>query len=394
MKKTISIIGGGPAALMTAAFLDSNKFDITIYEKNKAVGRKFLVAGDGGFNLTHAEPIEVIVERYTPNDFLKDSLLNFSNEELIAWFSKIGIETFEGSSHRIYPAEGIKPIEVLNSILVKLKENKVEIKIEHTWTGWNKEEIVFNDSIQVKSDITIFALGGGSWKVTGSDGLWLDLFAAKNIETLPFIPSNCAYKVEWQKSFVTKHEGQPMKNIGMSCFGNSQIGEVVVTQFGMEGNAIYALSPQIQSLLSKKGEATVLIDLKPTVELDVLLDKMYKAKTSKTTEILRKYVKLSPVKLDLVKNTLTREEYMDINILAKRIKALPITLTAAATLDEAISTTGGIALSELNPNFELKKMPNTFCVGEMSDWNAPTGGYLLQACFSMGVSLAKYLNAN
>lgn len=393
MKKTISIIGGGPSALMAAAFLDSSKFDINIYEKNKSTGRKFLVAGDGGFNLTHSEAIDEMIERYTPAEFLKEALSSFSNEDLRSWFEEIGIPTFVGSSHRVYPEEGIKPIEVLNAILKKLEENKVEINYEHVWTGWNAaNELVFNDSIKIKSDITIFALGGGSWKVTGSDGEWLNLFEDKNVKTLPLTPANCAYGVDWQKGFIGRNAGKPLKNIAISCFGKSQKGEVVITEFGLEGNAIYALSPQIQEILVKKGEATILIDLKPTLDHDALMDKMRKARTSKNTEILRQYVKLSPAKLELVKVSLNREEYMDLEVLAKKLKALPVTLTSAAPIDEAISTAGGIALTEVNSDFELNAIPNTYCIGEMLDWNAPTGGYLLQACFSMGVIVAKNLN--
>lgn len=393
MKKSISIVGGGPSALMTAAFLDSSKFDVTLYEKNKSVGRKFLVAGDGGFNITHSESIEEMIERFTPIEFLKEALTEFSNEDLRTWLEELGIPTFEGSSHRVYPEEGIKPIEVLNAILKKLDANGTTIKTEHTWTGWNKDALVFNDSTNVKSDYTIFALGGGSWKVTGSDGSWSNLFEEKNIEMLPFTPANCAYKVDWTKGFLGRNAGKPLKNISMSCFGNEQKGEAVITEFGLEGNAIYALSPQIQELLEKKGEATVLIDLKPTLTMEVLLEKMYKARVPKTTDILRKYVKLGPSKLDLLKLNTTREEFMDINSVAKKVKALPVTLTAAASLDEAISTTGGIALTELNENYELSKLPNNFCIGEMSDWNAPTGGYLLQACFSMGSKIGHHLNS-
>ena len=391
--KSIAIIGGGPAALIAAAFLDTTKYNVTIYEKNKSVGRKFLVAGDGGFNLTHSEEIESFVERYTPDTFLKESLLNFSNEDLISWLESIGIETFVGSSNRVYPTEGIKPIEVLNAILLKLEENKVVIKTEQEWTGWNDQnELMFNDSLAVKSDSTIFALGGGSWKVTGSEGDWLNTFTEKDIKTLPFAPANCAYGVDWPKSFVGRHAGKPLKNISISCFGKEQKGEVVITEFGLEGNAIYALSPQIQEILDKKGEATILMDLKPTLDPEVLITKMRSARTPKTSDILRKYVKLSPTKMELVKLNVSREDFMRIDSLAPKLKALPITLTSAATLDEAISSTGGIALDQVDENFEFTALKDQYCIGEMLDWNAPTGGYLLQACFSMGVQLAKNLN--
>ncbi|MBL4862425.1 MAG: NAD(P)-dependent oxidoreductase [Crocinitomicaceae bacterium] len=393
MKKTLAIIGGGPASLFLAAFLNSDLFDITIYEQNKSLGRKFLVAGKGGFNLTHSEPMETFIERYTPNNCLKEALLFFDNTHLRQWLNNIGIPTYIGSSKRIYPEDGIKPIEVLNAIVRFLDKKGINIQFEHHWTGWNDNmDLTFKTNDPVKADYTVFALGGGSWKVTGSDGNWLSTFAGKGINTLPFYPANCAYGVEWGKEFIAKNEGRPLKNIAIQCDGKIQKGEVVLTQFGLEGNAIYALSPQIQHTLTIKNEAIVYLDLKPTLDREKIETKLQLSKHKKTTDILRKDLKLSSAQVDLIKATLTKEEFLNTELLAQKMKGLPLKITSAAPLDEAISTTGGIDLKAVDANFELKELRHHFCIGEMLDWNAPTGGYLLQACFSMGAFLADKLN--
>ena len=394
MKKSVSIIGGGPAALLLAAFLDPQKFNVTIYEKNKTLGRKFLVAGKGGFNLTHSEPIAQLVERYTPSHFLQEALLDFDNHDFQKWIDTMGIPTYIGSSKRIYPEIGIKPIEVLNAILDVLRKRGVTIQYQHTWTGWDSDHnLVFNDAIEVQSDYTVFALGGGSWKVTGSDGTWLDLFKTQGIEVIPFKASNCAYGVNWNSDFIDLYEGNPLKNIAVSCGDKSQKGEVVLTHFGLEGNAIYAISPQIREELNDKQNATIFLDLKPTLSYDDLLHKIKKSTLKKTSEKLQKELKMSPAQIGLLKIYLSKETYLNSELLAQNIKKLPIEITGSALLDEAISTTGGINLNALDENFELKMMKNHYCIGEMIDLDAPTGGYLLQSCFSMGVYLARHLNS-
>jgi uncharacterized flavoprotein (TIGR03862 family) len=394
VKKTVSIIGGGPAALLLAAFLDGTKFNVTIFEKNKTLGRKFLVAGKGGFNLTHSEPIDQFIERYTPTDFLQEALLDFDNKDFINWINTIGIPTFIGSSNRMYPESGIKPIAVLKAILEVLDKQDVNIQYEHNWTGWNdNQDPVFNTEIEVQSDYTVFALGGGSWKVTGSDGTWIDLFKTKEIAIAPFQVSNCAYQIDWPKSFITEHEGSPLKNIAISCLNKTQKGEVVITGFGIEGNAIYALSPQIREEINSFQKATIFLDLKPTVPLEALRDKFKKSSSKKTTEILRKELKIGTAQIDLLKTQLSKEIFLNRELLVKNIKRLPIEITGTAPLNDAISTTGGLQLNAVDTNFQLKKIENQYCIGEMLDWDAPTGGYLLQACFSMGVHLARHLNA-
>lgn len=394
MKKSVSIIGGGPAALILAALLDCEKFKVTVYEKNKTLGRKFLVAGKGGFNLTHSEPIAELIARYTPSYFLEKALLDFDNTDFREWMDTIGIPTYIGSSKRVYPESGIKPITVLNAILDVLNKQGVAIQYQHTWTGWTSENsIIFNTNTTIKSDYIIFAMGGGSWKVTGSDGGWLDLFERENIPIVPFQSSNCAYRINWPKDFILEHEGSPLKNIAISCLNKRQKGEAVITRFGLEGNAIYALSPQIREELELQKQATVSLDMKPTLRFDDLLDKIKKSTFKKTSETLHKEVKLSPAQIGLLKKYLSKETYLNPELLAQNIKKLSLKITGTALLNDAISTTGGIQLIAVDENFQLKNKNRTYCIGEMLDWDAPTGGYLLQACFSMGMHLARHLNS-
>ncbi len=393
MKKKISIIGGGPASLMLAVFLDQTLFDITIFEKNKTLGRKFLVAGKGGFNLTHAEPIASFLERYTPPDFLKAALLNFDNKDLQQWLSQIGISTFTGSSNRVFPTKEIKPIQVLNAILTQVKKKNIQICPQHEWVNWDsKGDLIFKNKSSIQSDFCIFALGGGSWKITGSDGSWLEIFKNKGLQTKPFQAANCAYQVNWPTDFILKNEGKPLKNIAISCGSKKQKGEVVVTRFGLEGNAIYALSPEIQNLFNTQKTARIFLDLKPTFDIGKVYQKLSSPKQKNTTDTLRTQLKLNNIQINLLKSHLSKEDFLSIDTLSKAIKQFPLDLISAAPIDEAISTTGGIVLEELTQNYEFKKLKNTFCIGEMINWNAPTGGYLLQACFSMGVYLARYLN--
>jgi uncharacterized flavoprotein (TIGR03862 family) len=393
VKKSVSIIGGGPAALMLAALLDCKKFKVTVYEKNKTLGRKFLVAGKGGFNLTHSEPIGELITRYTPPHFLEKALLDFDNNDFRQWMDSIGIPTYIGSSKRVYPISGIKPIAVLNAIVDVLDKQGVAIEYQHTLTGWTSDNsVVFNTNTTIKSDYTIFAMGGGSWKVTGSDGSWLDLFERESIPIVPFESSNCAYRVNWPEDFIAEHEGSPLKNIAISCLNKRQKGETVITRFGLEGNAIYALSPQIREELQSQQKATIFLDLKPTLRYDDLLQKIKKSTFKKTSETLQKEVKLSPAQIGLLKKYLSKETYLNPELLAQNIKKLSLEITGTGLLNDAISTTGGIQLQAVDENFQLKNKKHHYCIGEMLDWDAPTGGYLLQACFSMGMHLARHLN--
>ena len=392
MKKTISIIGGGSASLFLAAFLDVEKFEITIYEKNKTAGRKFLVAGKGGFNLTHSAPILELTKQYTPNDFLKDSLLSFTNDDFRDWLKTIGIPTYIGSSKRVYPKEGIKPITVLNTLLNHLKGKGIIFKYEHTFSDWNAEDnLIVNDKI-ISSDYSVFSLGGKSWKITGSDGSWLEKFQKKGIKTAPFEASNCAFHINWKSEFISQNEGNPLKNIAIYCSDKMQKGEAVITKFGLEGNAIYGLSPYIREQLKTHKKAIIYIDFKPTLTLESVAAKIVNSTFKNTTQVLKKELKLSNSQVQLLKTQLSKEVYLDSELLSKQIKRFPLEIMALGPLEAAISTVGGIDLNAVDANYELYKITNQFCIGEMLNWDAPTGGYLLQACASSGVYLAKYLN--
>ncbi|MHB8260307.1 MAG: BaiN/RdsA family NAD(P)/FAD-dependent oxidoreductase [Bacteroidia bacterium] len=395
IKKSVAIIGSGPTALMLAATLDKKLFEVTIYEKNAAPARKFLVASDGGFNLTHSEEVEQFISRYTPPSFLEKSIRSFTNTDLCHWLKQIGIDTYTGSSKRIFPMNGVKPIDVLNAILGELKSKNVQVKTKHQWKGWNtrNELIMLHDDTEtfVKADIVVFALGGASWHKTGSDGSWINLFEEKGVEIVPFQASNCACQIKWDEKFLKQAEGKVLKNISIACEGIEKRGEVVITKFGIEGGAIYALSPQIRKQLNASASATIFIDLKPSFTKEAIKSKLINKGDKTLTLVLKNDLNFSPAQLTLLKSSLTKDCFINTDTLAATIKSLPLTLTAMAPIEEAISTVGGIALQEVDDCFQLRKIPNHYAIGEMLDWDAPTGGYLLQACFSMGAYVGKIL---
>jgi uncharacterized flavoprotein (TIGR03862 family) len=394
-KRKVIIVGSGPAALALAAFLNENRFDIHIYEKNSAAGRKFLVAGDGGFNLTHSEDIETFITRYAPADFLKDALTAFDNIELVRWLYSIGIPTYVGSSKRVFPEKGIKPIDVLDAILNILKKKNVQFHFEHEWLGWKNSNLLFANENEVEADIVVFALGGSSWKVTGSDGAWTKYFAEKNISIVPFQPSNCAMQLNWPETFREKYAGQALKNISVKCGSKERKGELVVTAFGLEGGAIYYHSPEIRRQLSENSFAEIFIDLRPDKHFGQLKQKLAASKSdTNRTKQLKAAFNLSDVQLALLKERCSKEDFLSYDKVCTTMKHLKLKVVGMAPIDEAISNVGGISLDEVNENFELKKLPEHYVIGEMLDWDAPTGGYLLQACFSMGRWLADELNAS
>ncbi|ABG57915.1 NAD(P)/FAD-dependent oxidoreductase [Cytophaga hutchinsonii] len=395
-RQTIAIIGGGPSALMLAAMLDGEKYDVHLYEKNAAAGRKFLVAGDGGFNLTHSEDLESFVTRYTPQKFLEQALRTFTNKDLCDWLQHIGIETYTGSSKRIFPVKGVKPIEVLNAFMEQLKTKKINIHTLHEWRGWTvNNAAVFlhkEKDVVVQADKIVFALGGASWKVTGSTGAWLHAFQEKGIKTIPFKASNCTYQVLWPADFIAKHEGQWLKNISVAAGDQIKKGELVVTAYGLEGGAVYALSPLLRKQIQNTGKAAMQIDFKPSFSKESLIQKLSLKTTKSLTQILKNEIKLSDTQIALLKAVIPKETFLNAEQLATNIKSFPVAITGMAPINEAISTVGGIALSEVDDTFQLKQLPGHYVIGEMLDWDAPTGGYLLQGCFSMGALLAKVLN--
>lgn len=394
-KKTISIIGGGASALMFACSIDTSKYNVTLFEKNKTLGRKFLVAGDGGLNLTHSENSAQFVKRYIPNDFILAALEQFSNRDFINWLSSIGVETFVGTSKRVFPKKGMKPIDVLSLIIERIKRKNVNIKTEFIWKGFEENDLVFrneNNKYVVKSDITIFALGGASWKITGSAGDWLHFFSEKGISVNPFYPSNCAYKINWTEAILKQISGKPLKNCVFTCQNKSIKGEAVLTEFGIEGSGIYPLSPQIRKQIIQNKRTNIFIDLKPDLSQEELIKRFIENSNLSIKDILEKKINLSQVQIILIKNITTKEDYLNSEVLSHLIKTFPLELVDFSDMDEAISTVGGIALDEVSDTFELYKLPNNYCIGEMLDFDAPTGGYLLQANFSIGNFVATKLN--
>ena len=394
-KQHITIIGGGPASLMLACSLNSEKYNISIYEKNAALGRKFLVAGKGGFNLTHSEKIEQFSERYLPKSFMQPFLNHFSNIDFINWLNLIGIKTYVGSSKRVFPVKEIKPIEVLNAIQSIIKKNNISIYNNYEWQGWKNNQLVFlknNELKFVQSDNVVFALGGASWKVTGSNGNWATYFKEKGIQINKFYPSNCAYKIKWNPEVINNIAGKALKNCNFYCGETHKKGEAVLTDFGIEGSAIYALSSEIREQLIAQKQAKVFIDFKPELSLKEIHNRLVLTGKLSMKDMLDKKINLSSVQIDLLKSITTKQEYNDLEKISSLIKKFPLNIIDFAPIDDAISTVGGVALNELSQNLELKKIPNHYCIGEMIDWDAPTGGYLLQACFSMGHFLATHLN--
>lgn len=394
-QQTLAIIGGGASALMLASEIDTTKYSVTLYEKNQGLGRKFLVAGKGGFNLTHASPIEEMKKKYVASSPLLQSLDQFTNKDFIAWLDKEGIETFVGSSKRIFPVKPTKPIQVLKAFEDKIEENGVSVKYQYTWKGFSEDALLFStpDGEQlIRADKVVFALGGGSWSVTGSEGEWLPYFTEKGIQTLPFSPSNCGVSIKWKEKFAKQNEGKPLKSISVSCGDLAKKGDVIITRLGLEGSAVYALSPAIRNQLAQEGKATIYVDLKPTTQIEAILRKMYSAKKKNSwSEHLIWQLKLSKPMFDLIKRTCSKEEFLDAEFLAQHIKKIPLTVLGFDELEKAISTVGGIDLTEINENFELTALPNHYVMGEMLNWDAPTGGYLLQACMSMGKKLSEVL---
>jgi len=395
-KQNITIIGGGPASLMLACSLDASKYKVSIYEKNTALARKFLVAGKGGFNLTHSENLEQFVNRYHPKQFIEPFLNHFSNDDFRDWLKSIGIETYVGTSKRVFPAKGIKPIEVLNAIESVMKKNNVSIYYNHEWKGWSNEQLIFqtsnNQIVNITTDSVVFAMGGASWKVTGSAGNWRSYFEEKGIQTNPFHPSNCAYKVNWNHEFIKHISGHALKNCEFYCGTMHKKGEAVLTDFGIEGSGVYALSKEIREHLILNKKAELFIDFKPELSLEEIQNRFENRGKLSIKDVLDKKLNLSTTQIHLLKSQTTKEGYNQPEVISKLIKKYPLLITDFAPIDEAISTVGGIDLTELNNDLELKKLPNYYCMGEMLDWDAPTGGYLLQACFSMGKFVADMLN--
>lgn len=389
-KKKIAIIGGGSAGLFVAERYCYNN-DVTIYEKGKTIGRKFLVAGKGGFNLTNQVTGEDLTQQYLPQHFLEKKLLEFDSNHMREWLSHLGIPTFVGTSGRVFPEKGIKPIEVLNKIKKRLVEQAVEFKFHHEFIGFDESRKVIvkeNDVLKtIDADVVIFALGGASWSVTGSDGKWLAFFEKIGIKTKPFQSSNCGINIEWPTHFKNHHAGKPLKNIAVSIADKRVKGEALITEYGLEGNAIYPITPEVRKAIDNNTSTMLSLDLKPNVSAEKLLQKI-KNKPAKTKSYAQA-LNLNPTQITLIKSFSNKDEFLKPPVFIGLVKHLQIPIQSLRPIEEAISTVGGIDLEEVREDFSLKKYPNIYVVGEMLDWDAPTGGFLLQGCYSMAQSITK-----
>jgi uncharacterized flavoprotein (TIGR03862 family) len=385
-KKIIAIIGGGPAGLMAADVL-SPFHDVHIYEKEKGVGQKFLVAGKGGFNITNSLQGEDLAKKYAPEYFLKDALLDFDSAAVQNWLLQMEIPTFAGTSGRIFPEKGLTPADVLKKLKEKLILQGVEFHLKHAFTGFDKDQNVIvkaaRKNVIIKADYFIFGLGGASWPVTGSTGEWKKIFDKNDIQTLEFQSSNCGIHINWPESIKVNHAGKPLKNISVSVNGFQQKGEILITDYGLEGNAIYPVVPEIRKTLNANKEVTIVLDLKPFNTAEQLLQKV-QGKTSNKTKNYAGIFNLDSSQLALIKAFTSKETFLSPELFAASLKQITLPVVSLRPVEEAISSVGGIDLNEMNTDFSFKKRPNCFAIGEMLDWDAPTGGFLLQGCFSMG----------
>lgn len=374
----VGIVGTGPAALMAGSQYLLRGFEVSFYDHKKAPGRKFLVAGHGGFNLTHSESKSDFLSRYDCKE-IKKCVEKFDNQALIDWLKLIGIETCTGSTGKIFPIKGTKPIDVLNGWITWLKNKGADFNFEHKMLDFDSNSILFQKKSTEKTisfDKMVFALGGGSWSKTGSDAAWVELFQSKNIAIVPLQSSNAGINYQF-KVPVDKIEGEILKNVVTSIGDFKKAGEITLTNYGFEGAAIYHLNRSFR----ENPNLPLCIDFKPQWNLAQVFSCLKSAKNS--TEGLKK-MKLSKGAIFLLKSEIEKELFLNPESLAQKIKNLRLKIESLRPMDEAISTSGGISWIELEEDLSLKKFPNIKLCGEMLDWDAPTGGYLLQASIASG----------
>lgn len=387
----VAIIGGGPAGLMAAEVLSQAGVRVDLYDGMPSVGRKFLLAGVGGMNITHSEAYPAFLSRYAERAPQIAPLLRaFDADALCRWIHELGIETFIGSSGRVFPTD-MKAAPLLRAWLKRLRDSGVVIHTRHRWLGWDAQgalRIASPDGeITVKTDATLLALGGGSWSRLGSDGAWMLPLEQKGVGLAPLQPSNCGFEVQaWSELLVSKFAGAPLKNVAIGLNDDiPRLGECVITATGVEGSLIYALSAPIREAINAQGAATVHIDLLPGRPVDKLQAALSKPRGSRSmAKHLHSQVGIDGVKAALLRELTDAATFADPALLARAIKALPLTLVKARPLDEAISSAGGVTFEALDERLMLKALPGVFCAGEMLDWEAPTGGYLLTGCFASG----------
>lgn len=394
----VAIIGGGPAGLMAAEVIASAGFKVSLYDAMPSVGRKFLLAGVGGMNITHSEPHEKLSARYAHATlFLTPYLNKFSAEQLRDWIHGLGVETFVGSSGRVFPRD-MKAAPLLRAWLHRLRELGVEFYPRHRWNGWADDgslRIIDQQNIQhieknISADAVVLALGGASWQRLGSDGAWVNLLREKDIAIADLLPSNCGFETFWSEKFQQEFSGAPLQTINLTAVDQKGVahtirGEAMIANTGIEGTSVYALSAMLRDSIIATGNAELTIDLLPDLSAEKIQSLLNKPRgKNSASNFLRKQLNLPSIKLSLLRELTPVTIWQDNNQLAHAIKNLHLRLNAYRPIDEAISTAGGIQSTELNNHLMLQKKPGVFCAGEMLDWEAPTGGYLLTACFATG----------
>lgn len=389
-----AVIGAGPAGLMAAEQLALGGMRVIVFDGMGAPARKFLLAGRGGLNLTHSEALPDFLARYgAAQAWLTPALEAFGPEQLRAWADDLGQPTFVGSSGRVFPV-AMKASPLLRAWLRRLDAQGVQLRLKHRWTGWDGEGRLSFDTAagprSIAARATVLALGGASWPRLGSDGSWSDLLAAKDIAIAPLRPANCGFVAQWSALFADKYQGAPLKNVALSFGARTVRGEAVITRDGIEGGAIYAISAVLRDAILAHGEAKLSIALRPDITAADLAARLAKPRGKQSlSTYLRKAAGLSPAGIGLLQEaahgTGVALATLPADQLAALINAVPVRLVAAAPIAKAISTAGGIALGEIDADYMLRKLPGVFAAGEMLDWEAPTGGYLLTACFATGV---------
>ena len=393
--KQIAIIGGGPAGLMAAEVLADAGHQVTIYDRMPTVGRKFLMAGRGGLNLTHSEPLEQFLTRYAEaSDWLAPSIRAFPPDSLRAWCEGLGQDTFVGSSGRVFPRT-MKAAPLLRAWLTRLSQLKVAYAPRHNWQGFLGDALHFSDAqgkdVLVTPDATLLTMGGASWPRLGSDGHWVDILGTCGVAIAPLRPANGGFVVPWSDYIGTRFAGMPLKAVRLRHQGVSHQGDIMITQQGIEGGAVYALGSGLRASIEHSGTAFVELDLRPAMALQTLTKKMQLSRGRQSLSTYLHRCGFSPLAIGLLREVTPPAQLAVATpaLLAARLKALPIRLTATTGLARSISTAGGITRDSVQDDFMLRAKPGVFVAGEMLDWEAPTGGYLLQGCFSTAVTAAR-----
>lgn len=390
MKKVpIAIVGGGPAGLMAAEVITGAGHEVHLFDAMPSLGRKFLMAGKSGLNLTHGEEYDNFLDRYAGRrDCLRPYLDQFTPEEIRRWAEGLGIETFEGSSHRVFPKE-MKAAPLLRAWVRRLRAAGLKTHVRHRWVGWDQSDnLCFETEAgvkRVKAEATVLALGGASWTRLGSDGRWRDILMARQIDVPEFQPSNCGFDVNWSDHFRDRFAGEAIKSVELSVGDKRVKGDFVISKTGVEGSAVYTISSALRDKLQADGQGTITLDLRPDRSEERLRADLAKPQGSRSfSGHLKRTTGLAGVKAGLFYEFVAKDDMANPGKLAAIIKNLAVPVVAPRPLDEAISTAGGLDFSELDDHLMIRNLPGVFAAGEMLDWDAPTGGYLLTACLATG----------